>query len=262
LENLCQTAKASLLVPHRTDFYHVFLFENCSPTHSIDFEPIEIQANSLLFLGKDRVHQFDKNLAYRGKLLIFTEDFYCINPSDSKFLQSTILFNDLFDNFQFATENLSLFLQICQTIESEIKQPDDEVKREILKNDVHNFLLLAEREKRKKGFLEIKKSAELDDVLLFKDLLEAHFSQIKTVSVYAEKLCIAEKKLNQSTTKILGKTPKQLIDARVLLEAKRLLIHDSKSIKEIAYELGFDEPTNFIKYFKKHTQKTPTEFRR
>ena len=46
-----------------------------------------------------------------------------------------------------------------------------------------------------------------------------------------------------------------------MLEAKRILAHTTESVKEIGYDLGFDEPTNFIKYFKKHSKFTPTEFR-
>ena len=67
--------------------------------------------------------------------------------------------------------------------------------------------------------------------------------------------------MNQATSKVLGKSPKELIDDRILLEAKRLLVHGNKSIKEIGFELGFEEPTNFIKYFRKHIGKTPMEFR-
>jgi AraC family transcriptional regulator, transcriptional activator of pobA len=67
--------------------------------------------------------------------------------------------------------------------------------------------------------------------------------------------------LNQATTKVLGKSPKEIIDNRILLEAKRLLAHTNENVKEIAYTLGFEEPTNFIKYFKKHSTFTPTEFR-
>lgn len=52
-----------------------------------------------------------------------------------------------------------------------------------------------------------------------------------------------------------------MIDDRVMLEAKRLLAHTQDTIKEIGYTLGYDEPTNFIKYFKKHNGQTPVEFR-
>jgi AraC-like DNA-binding protein len=98
-------------------------------------------------------------------------------------------------------------------------------------------------------------------VILFRDLLEAHYKDQKQVSYYAAQLLITEKRLNQATTKVLDKTPKEIIDDRIMLEAKRLLAHTSENIKEVGYALGFEEPTNFIKYFKKHASTTPTEFR-
>jgi AraC family transcriptional regulator, transcriptional activator of pobA len=96
---------------------------------------------------------------------------------------------------------------------------------------------------------------------LFKNLLDDQFRKLKTVSGYAGQMAVSEKRLTQATSTTVGKTPKELIDERVLLEIKRLLVHTSLSIKEIGYELGFEEPTNFIKYFKKHEGKTPIEFR-
>jgi AraC family transcriptional regulator, transcriptional activator of pobA len=60
---------------------------------------------------------------------------------------------------------------------------------------------------------------------------------------------------------VLGKSPKVIISERVLLEIKRLLVHTNQSIKEIGFDLGFNEPTNFIKYFRQQTGQTPSEFR-
>ena len=75
-------------------------------------------------------------------------------------------------------------------------------------------------------------------------------------------MAVSEKKLTKSIAATLGKSPKALIDERIVLEAKRLLVHTNSSIKEIGFDLGFDEPTNFIKYFRKHEAKTPIEFRK
>ena len=262
LTNLLSSNKKYLVTPHRTEFYHIFLFENCNPTHVVDFNPIKIQSKSLLFIDKDRVHQFDQKKNYEGKVLIFTDNFFCTNNSDTKFLQSSILFNDLVDKPNIKIkEQFNTFINICNLIDEELKLPNDSAKHNILKNHLHNFLLLADREKRKQGFFEIKKSTDLDYTLLFKDFLENNFTKIKAVNGYAEKINVSEKRLNQATSKVLDKSPKELIDDRILLEAKRLLVHGNKSIKEIGFELGFEEPTNFIKYFRKHIGKTPMEFR-
>jgi len=126
---------------------------------------------------------------------------------------------------------------------------------------LHNFLLLSEREKRKQGYTELKKGADLDYTLLFRDFLESNYTQLKSVSDYAQIICISEKRLGQATSKVLGKSPKEIINDRILLEAKRLLVHTNLSVKEIGQELGFEDPAYFVRYFKKNTETTPVEFR-
>ena len=119
----------------------------------------------------------------------------------------------------------------------------------------------AERARKKQGFVELKKDLNLENALTLKRLLEEHFKTVKSVSFYAEKMNVSPKTLNQTTLKIFGKSPKSIIDERVILECKRLLVHSNMSIKEIAFHLGFEEPTNFNKYFKKHLSTTPAHFR-
>lgn len=248
--------------PHRTDFYHIFWFREGSPTHLVDFEPIPLQPNSLLFVNKNRVHLFDPAGDYDGKCLIFTDQFFCQTDRDRQFLRSSILFNDLLDVPQLQLSTIApLVAGFFQEIEGEIRHPADRVQPDILHNLLHNLLLHAEREKRRHGFVEIPKSIDLEYTLAFRDSLEACFHLLKPVSDYAAQLTISEKRLTQATAKVLGKTPKVLMDERVLLEAKRLLVHSHQSVKEIGFALGFDEPTNFIKYFRKHVGQPPGAFR-
>ncbi len=72
---------------------------------------------------------------------------------------------------------------------------------------------------------------------------------------------VIAKKLNRITQSIINKTSKEFIDDRVVLEIKRLLLHSHESVKEISYQLNFDEPTNLVKYFKKHTGISPAGFK-
>jgi AraC family transcriptional activator of pobA len=263
LHILTTVSKDHLITPHRTNFYHIFLFKNCQPIHLVDFDPINIEPYSLLFIDKDRVHQFDQLLNYEGQVLIFTEDFFCTTETDTKFLRSSILFNDLTDKptINLTKTNFEKYTNICESITEELSLPADNSKHIILKNLLHNFLLLAEREKRKQGFTELKKGADLDYTLLFRDLLEKNYTKLKSVNDYSQLIFISEKRLGQATLKILGKSPKAIINDRILLEAKRLLVHTNLSIKEIGQDLGFEDPAYFIRYFKKNTETTPLEFR-
>ena len=263
LHTLTIVSKDHLITPHRTNFYHIFLFENCQPTHFVDFEPIKIEPYTLLFIDKDRVHQFDQLLQYEGQVLIFTEAFFCTSESDTKFLRSSILFNDLAGKptIKLNKTDFEKFILICNSITDELGSPTDNSKHILLKNLLHNFLLLSEREKRKQGYTELKKGADLDYTLLFRDFLESNYTQLKSVSDYAQIICISEKRLGQATSKVLGKSPKEIINDKILLEAKRLLVHTNLSVKEIGQELGFKDPAYFVRYFKKNTETTPVEFR-
>lgn len=251
-----------LTTPHRTGFYHILWFQKGSPTHLVDFNPVKIKPNTILFLNKDTVQRFDENGNFDGKAILFTDSFFCKTEADTKFLRSSILFNDLFSVSQLQLQKTStIFADLFQQMETELTNSKDNYQADILQNLLHNLLLHSDRERRKQNFTEVKKGADLDYVMLFKDLLEEQFTKQKMVSNYAGQLRVTEKRLNQATSKVLDKSPKQMIDDRIMLEAKRLLAHTNESVKEIGFGLGFDEPTNFIKYFRKHHNSTPVEFR-
>lgn len=247
---------------HRTSFYHIIWFQKGSPIHLVDFNPIQINPNSLLFLNKDVVHRFDKTTGFEGKAILFTDSFFCKNDTDIQFLANSTLFNSLYSSTQFSLDKTRLFFaELFNQMETEAAKIQDSSQAGILQNLLHNFLLYSEREIRPANFSEIKKNPGLDYVMAFKNLLEHAYQSQKQVGYYARHCNLTQKRLNQATTKVLGKSPKAIIDERVMLEAMRILAHTAISIKEIGYELGFKEPTNFIKYFRKHSGLTPTEFR-
>lgn len=263
LETLTKANKDFLVTPHRTNFYHIFLFENSQPPFLIDFEDIEIQPYTLLFVNKDHVHQFDKSMKYEGLVLIFTDAFFCISENDTTFLRSGIFFNDYSTKpaLELDKNSFEKFKTICENIADELSLPSDKSKHILLKNLLQNLLLLAEREKGKRGFTELKKGDNLDYTLFFQDLLERNFAKLKKVNDYAKLICISEKRLAIATTKVLGETPKAVINNRILMEAKRFLVHTNLTVKEIGQKLGFEDSAYFVRYFKKNTENTPLEFR-
>lgn len=262
IRDLYKKHKQILTAPHRADFYHILLIHKGSGSHLVDFKPVKLKADSILFINKNKVHFFDPSGKIEGDLILFTDNFFCRNDADTKFLRSTILFHDLLDNAPLKADKIkNLLSDLLTMIKRELLHQDKEFHADILQNHLHTFLMLADREKRRQGFQEIAKGADLDYTLLFNDLLDQHFTTVKSVKIYADKIHISEKRLSKATASVLGKSPKEIINDRVLLEAKRLLVHTNHSIKEIGFQLGFAEPTNFIKYFKLQTSSTPTEFR-
>ena len=97
--------------------------------------------------------------------------------------------------------------------------------------------------------------------LELQSLIEKHCKQSRSVKFYADKLHVTSKTLNNITKEIVKKTAKALIDEILMLQIKRQLINTNLTIKEIAYLKGFDEPTNFFKFFKRFSKHTPELFR-
>ncbi|WP_163410743.1 AraC family transcriptional regulator [Flavobacterium ajazii] len=264
LVDIAELYKASekiITTPHRVGFYVIVFVEEGTGCHFIDFNKIELQPNTILFFHKDIVQQFDENSNIKGKAILFTDTFFSETEQDTKFLKSTFLFNNLSeislvqddDKIKFFTTTFNLML-------AELKNLKDVSQKMILKNLLQNFLLVSEREI-KNNKISTSNNIDLDHIIIFKNQLENYFTKKRSVNFYTQEIGLTEKRLNLATKKILGKTAKEVIDDRIMLEAKRLLANTSDSVKEIGFLLGFEEPTYFIQYFKKHTSTTPIEFR-
>jgi AraC family transcriptional regulator, transcriptional activator of pobA len=263
LRDFYLTRKSILTKFHRANFYHILWFQEGTPTHQVDFEAISLPENSILFLNSNVVHKFDDTTPFDGIGILFTDDFFGVTELDLAFLKQSVLLNQLYAVSHCLVPHSGTELNdIARLMERTYLGNRDIYQVSLLQKYLSCFLLLAERMHSNHDRLgALKKSPELDCVVAFKDLLEKNYKQKKQVSNYALDLHTTEKRLASATEKILGKTPKQLIDARVILEARRLLSYTNHSVKEVGFSLGFEEPTNFIKFFRKHTQQTPLAFK-
>lgn len=262
IKDLYSRNRKQLTLPHRTDFYHIIWIEKGRPTHLVDFHPVEVPKNSVLFINRSQVHFFDSSENYDGKVILFTDRFFCKSQDDVNFLNSTILFNDLLETIPLKLDGVKDSLDsLIKLIGAELLSGTNLFQRDIIQNYLRNLLLMCDREKRKQGFKEIPKGADRDYSILFKSLVNEHFSKVRSVREYAEMMHVPEKRLSRATANVLGKSPKEIISERLLFEIKRVLVHTNKSIKEIGFDLGYNEPTNFIKYFRQQTGQTPSEFR-
>jgi AraC-like DNA-binding protein len=95
----------------------------------------------------------------------------------------------------------------------------------------------------------------------FTELLEKNITTKKQVTYYTSEMNLSSYQLNEITKKTVGKTASTLIDEYILLEAKRFLLATPNQVKDIAWELGYEDPSYFIRFFKKQTGLTPELFR-
>jgi AraC-like DNA-binding protein len=95
----------------------------------------------------------------------------------------------------------------------------------------------------------------------FREAVEKNFSVAHTVRELVAPLGYSERTVSRACQKVTGQTARDVLTTRLILEAKRLLAHTEKPASIIAAELGFSEPTNFHKFFARHTGQRPSQFR-
>ncbi len=240
---------------HRTDFHVVLYIEEGTLPLGLDFEAISLEAGTILYISPGQVYRFDDGGNYTGLAVLFTNEFLLHSGKERFPLSRCPLFHPLAKHtpIQFIGSEVSDLLTLIQEESHRMDEPNH---RDIMKYYTLTLLLLLDRAtgrgipESKNGLLE-----------RFCSAVEEHFTTHCNVSDYLEMIKVPEKLLAHTLSQHLGIRPKAYIDQRRVLEAKRLLGYSAMSIKEIAYTLGFDEPTNFNKFFRKHTGLSPMSFR-
>jgi AraC-like DNA-binding protein len=104
------------------------------------------------------------------------------------------------------------------------------------------------------------KDSNFQKLTAIKDLIEENYKEEKNSDFYARKMGLSSKRLNEIVKKASGCTITQMIHNRLILEAKREMVSQNKTIQNISYELGFENPSYFSRFFKKHENISPKEY--
>jgi len=248
-------------IHHKITFYAILFFTGGEGSHFIDFEEYSFKKGSILFISKEQVHAFSSHSDYKGYMILFTSEFLLKSLSAPEMMIFKSIFNyQLYKPLvQVNERDYNEFIGLINDIYSDYHRNNDKIQENILRNYLKILLLKSERYK--SNTAQIIESKYYHEHIQFQELLKANIKQERQVQYYADKLLISTKKLNMITQDILGVSAKSFISEMLMLDIKRELMNLSISIKEIAFEYGFDEPTNFVKFFKKHTGISPSGFR-
>ncbi len=240
-------------IPHTHNFYTLSVLAQGTMTLYTDYQQIQVQAPALLLLGKDQVHAHNTYQQVVMTSLSFT-DWFTINtnPDWSSLFKIPAL--PLTDHD---------FSQIAQY--TRLLKQEHESNNRLNSNHIANHLLtiiiqLAFQFKHKYLASPTHESSTLYQ--RFNQALNQQYRSVGDSKTYAHQLCVTPQQLKAATKRVTGKGPKQLINERQLLEAKRLLYWANWSIKEIAWQLGFTSEPYFSRFFKKHTGYTPSQFQK
>ncbi len=240
--------------PHRHDFNEVLVFYKGGGMHDIDFTTFEAHSRAVHFVGSHNVHLVLRNKESHGCSLLFTTDFL------DKELINQLPFNTETPVLQLSEADFGQIDLILQQIKKEFAAKELGYEL-IIKAHLQAFMLHLQRNYKKQQPHQPAKSGKPAVVTQFLDLVQSDFAKHFTVEEYAERLNVSAKHLIELCKTHTGKTPLKHINEYTISEAKKQLFHTQLSVKEIAHQLNFDDPTNFSKYFKNATGYTPGEYR-
>lgn len=233
-----------LVSPQRPEFHTIYLGTRGRGTHVVDFTPAPLGDGFATIVGRGRVQQFVVDRRVDAWLLLIEPAFVGTSPVLSPALVEPAL--------ALADAKAEL-LALAAQLSAEQARPLDAVQPALLEALVRAVLLRLER--------LVPATPARAELARFFTILERDCTRTRSVAHYAKQAGLSPRRLGELLVATTGKSTKQVIDDRVVLEQKRLLAHTQLSVKELADRTGFDEPTNLVKFFRQRTGHTPLEFR-
>lgn len=247
--------------PHRVNFFNLIYIEQGEGSHMVDFQEHPFSAGSFIFVQREQVHAFDFSSKLKGKILLFTQSFLDqihanmrlpnYTPTHLNRQHTPLLKLDKENNLR------------CQILMSEIINETHHLQSDPLivmyLFSALSLILHRLRPELRHDKLSQQQSAKF---ARFLDLLFVHFKKIRDANWYANEINTTYKTLNQVCKLATDLTAKQLIDSYTIIEIKRRLIVNMVTSQKVAYDFGFEDASNFVKYFKKQTDLTPSQFQK
>lgn len=249
--------------PHRHNYYTVLIIKQAKGVHKIDFNTYEFSNNQIFFVAPGQVHQVVESEKPNGFAMTFSNQFLVENYIPLSFIHTLNLFQNYGQSPPLSPNNKQ-FEKIEQFAIQIFNLYSTNINMSCVSIGAFLKLLLIECNN-----INSTNPIEMDIdntgnnlIRSFKKAVENDYKKEHSTSYYADLLSITPDHLNRTFKIRTGATAKDYIQSRIITETKRLLYFTDLTGKEIAYEIGFNEPANFSAFFKKHTLLSPTTFRK
>ena len=249
--------------PHKHNYYTVIWPVEATGKHIIDFRVYPILPNHLFFVSPGQVHQVVTDPGPTGFVILFSPEFLEMNSIRKDFIADLKIFRQSDE-----TPPLPLTPNMAANLELFTRQMIREFsnRNEMYLEKIGAYLKLFLIECNSQCALHPipePQSAESGKTLIkaFRDAVEVNFQKWHQVKEYAEALYVTPNYLNEVIKSSMNTSAKEYIQNRLVLEAKRMAVFTDKTIKEIGYSLGFEDPGHFSKFFRKQTGQSLQDFK-
>jgi AraC family transcriptional activator of pobA len=255
---------------HRLDFYMIFLVTSGEGIHISGSKEYYTRKNMLCFAGPNIIQSWlaegDKN---QGYLLTFSDEFFNAGRTNKQFLSGLPFFQIDGDAAVCVSDvEMTAYTSLFQMIEAEYRS-GSRFSNDTLRGYIQALISKARSTQARAGSGERYSSAGVRLVKAFTALYMNDVNTVRNgigvrlrrVTDYADQLGVSQNHLNDTIREITGQSAGQLMRNQLIKQATMCLKHSSKTISEIAYLLGFEDPSYFSRFYKKQTGKLPSDFR-
>lgn len=264
LQNICTEVRKQNGNEHMHNFYTITWIKEGQAIHATKYVEYTLRENSILFVPPGLMHRFIINAHCTGYTITFNETFFAVKEGSQNSVSDSTLFSnpDFRSIIHLDEKQQVVFKGITDLMEKEFLN-NDRYRHEMLLQQLKLFLLESRRIYEDQHDMGVSLDEEHPGsvIIKFKQLIDDNFKGQKNVSSYADMLNLRATCLNEITKKTTGITAGELIRNRIIKEAKKMLYGSNLNTKEIAYELGFQDPAYFSRFFKKYTNQTLSDYR-
>ena len=256
LHNRFKDSIINLYKPHRIVFHGLTIITEGTGTHQVDFATQKLSPGTILPSRKGQVHSFEKASQVKGYVISFDENYITNGMNEGNIFHFLQLYHT--PQIHVGKENINAIIPYIDKLITLQSNPNDNLKSELIQSLFISLLL----EIKRMTIYQHKtyQSSRYKDFLKFQHLIATHFTEIHSVHEYARLMNVSYKYINDLCKDLSKKTAKNFFNEWLLLEIKRKLTEDKFTSQEIAYDTGFSDASNFVRFFKKHEGTTPTKF--
>lgn len=249
----------------RLNYYSMIWIENGAGKVRADFSEYDFNGNVLFSFSPYQPFMFDLKGEVNGWVIHFHPDFFCIHKHQKEVACNGVLFNNIYSPplVHIDEKTRITFETLLEQIKTEMQNPAL-AQYELLISYLKIFLITASRLKTEQHSKAHELAADKEEPFILQNLknaIELHYKTKHSASDYADMLSMTPKALARLTKTHLNKTLTNLITERIIIEAKRELYLTNKTVKEIAFELGYTDEYYFSRLFKKNTEVAPQLYR-
>lgn len=263
MEEIDQERQGLADEPHRHNFYTVIFALEGEGEHHIDFHAYDFTTPCVFFVSPGQVHQVLTKKPPKGFALLFTQDFLLKNDIRPSFISDLNLFRNYGESppLVLPQHQATTLAYLAEYLSKEYAY---EAKANLEKLGALLKLFLIECSETCQLPLQEEAHSQGADGLIsrFRTLVEKSYQSEHKVAFYADQLHITPGHLNKSVKALTGNSAKEFVQKRITTEAKRLALFSKYSSKQIAFELGFEDPAHFSAFFKNCTGQALGQFRK